>query len=148
MARPRKEIDKKTFEKLCGLQCTLEETCDFLEVTDKTLRAWCRRTYRGSFSEVYKMYSAKGKIALRRAQLQAAEKGNASLLIWLGRNWLGQAEAPAQRYAGEAAPDDGLSASLREVAEEIEAERERNPQTDSEAGRESGSAERENGNDQ
>jgi hypothetical protein len=25
MARPRKEIDQKQFENLCGLQCTLEE---------------------------------------------------------------------------------------------------------------------------
>ena len=128
MARPRKEIDKRTFEKLCGLQCTLEEICDFLDVTDKTLRAWCKRTYREGFSESYKKYSANGKIALRRAQMQAAEKGNARLLIWLGRNWLGQSETPTQKYDGEKIADDGLSASLREVAEEIEAERERNPQ--------------------
>ena len=25
MGRPKKEIDKKIFENLCGLQCTLEE---------------------------------------------------------------------------------------------------------------------------
>lgn len=38
MARPLKEIDKKQFENLCGLQCTLEEICGFFDVTDKTWR--------------------------------------------------------------------------------------------------------------
>ena len=36
MARPHKEIDQKSFENLCGLQCTLEEICGFFDVTDKT----------------------------------------------------------------------------------------------------------------
>ena len=36
MARPKKEIDQKQFENLCGLQCTLEEICGWFDVTDKT----------------------------------------------------------------------------------------------------------------
>ena len=32
-----KEIDKKQFENLCGLQCTKSEICSFFGVTDKTL---------------------------------------------------------------------------------------------------------------
>lgn len=39
MARPKKEIDQKQFEALCGLQCTLLEICDALDVSDKTLPA-------------------------------------------------------------------------------------------------------------
>lgn len=53
MARPRKEIDQKQFENLCGLQCTLEEICGWFDVTDKTLDSWCKRTYNASFSEVF-----------------------------------------------------------------------------------------------
>lgn len=34
MARPRKEIDQKNFESLCGLQCTKEEICGCFDVTD------------------------------------------------------------------------------------------------------------------
>ena len=48
MARPRKEIDQKQFENLCGLQCTLEEICGWFDVTDKTLDSWCKRNYRGA----------------------------------------------------------------------------------------------------
>ena len=34
MARPKKEIDQKQFEALCGLQCTLLEICDALDVSE------------------------------------------------------------------------------------------------------------------
>ena len=30
MGRPKKEIDQRQFENLCGLQCTQEEICGFL----------------------------------------------------------------------------------------------------------------------
>ena len=34
MARPRKEINKTEFEKLCGLQCTLEEIAGMCSVSN------------------------------------------------------------------------------------------------------------------
>lgn len=91
MARPRKEIDQKIFENLCGIQCSEKEICEVLEVTDKTLSAWCKRTYNESFSEVRDKKQAKGKIALRRYQLELAKK-NATMAIWLGKQWLGQTD--------------------------------------------------------
>ena len=99
MARPRKEIDQNTFEKLCGIQCTKEELCGFFDVTDKTLDAWSKRTYNTSFSEVYKKYSANGKMSLRRMQFKIAEK-NASMAIWLGKQYLGQREPEAEIKVG------------------------------------------------
>ena len=35
---------------------------------------------------------SEGKISLRRYQFRQAEKGNASLLIWLGKQYLGQTD--------------------------------------------------------
>lgn len=89
MARPRKEIDQKNFESLCGLQCTKEEICSFFDVTDKTLESWCKRTYKAGFSEIFKQKRGKGKISLRRNQFRLAEK-NANMAIWLGKQYLGQ----------------------------------------------------------
>lgn len=89
MARPRKEIDQKNFESLCGLQCTKEEICGFFDVTDKTLENWCKRTYKAGFSEVFRQKRGKGKISLRRNQFHLAEK-NANMAIWLGKQYLGQ----------------------------------------------------------
>lgn len=93
MARPLKEIDKKAFENLCGLQCTKEEICSFFEVSDKTLERWCKRTYKAGFSEVFRQKRGKGKISLRRAQFKLAEK-NASMAIFLGKQYLGQRDQP------------------------------------------------------
>lgn len=89
MARPRKEIDKKQFENLCGLQCTKEEICAWFDVTDKTLDAWCKRTYKQSFSVIFSQKRGKGKISLRRSQFRLAEK-NANMAIWLGKQYLEQ----------------------------------------------------------
>ena len=100
MARPQKEIDKKAFENLCGLQCTKEEICAWFELTDKTLERWCKRTYKAGFSEVFRQKRGKGKISLRRAQFRLAEK-NASMAIFLGKQYLGQLEQPAPDRTSE-----------------------------------------------
>ena len=92
MARPRKEIDQKQFENICGLQCTLEEICGWFDVTDKTLDGWCKRTYHASFSEVFKQKRGAGKISLRRSQWRLAEK-NATMAIFLGKQFLGQRDS-------------------------------------------------------
>ena len=92
MARPRKEIDKEEFEKLCALQCTYTEICAWFDVTDKTLNTWCKRVYDMSFSEIFAIKREKGKISLRRSQFQLAQK-NAPMAIFLGKNYLGQRDS-------------------------------------------------------
>lgn len=102
MARPCKEIDQETFEKLCGLQCTRDEICGWFDVTPKTLYAWVKRTYHEDFSTLYNKKSCRGKTSLRRAQFRLAEK-NASMAIWLGKQYLGQKE-----FQNMESDDDGV----------------------------------------
>ena len=83
------KIDKKQFENLCGLQCTINEVCDFFDVEDDTLNSWCKKTYGTTFSEVFKLKRGKGQISLRRMQWKLAEK-NAAMAIFLGKQYLGQ----------------------------------------------------------
>ena len=92
MARPRKEIDQKQFENLCGLQCTLEEICGWFDVCSDTLETWCKRTYKRGFSEVFAQKRGAGKISLRRGQWRLAEK-NATMAIFLGKQFLGQRDS-------------------------------------------------------
>lgn len=115
MARPRKEIDQKQFENLCGLQCTLEEICGWFGVTDKTLNSWCKRTYSESFSEVFRQKRSTGKISLRRSQWRLAEK-NANMAIWLGKQYLGQKDIVEVGVEKDNVQEDALSESLRELA--------------------------------
>lgn len=92
MARPIKNIDKNTFEQLCAIQCTQQEICDVLNIDHKTLTAWCKRTYNNDYSQVYKQYSSKGKMTLRRYQFKLAEKYPA-MAIFLGKQMLGQKDS-------------------------------------------------------
>lgn len=90
--RPIIDIDKNQFEKLCFLQCTEEEIAGFFDCSIDTINNYCKRTYDMTFSDVYKKKSSKGKISLRRSQFKIAEK-NATMAIWLGKQYLGQIDA-------------------------------------------------------
>lgn len=118
--RPRKEIDQKQFENLCGLQCTEEEICGWFGVTDKTLNSWCKRTYSESFSEVFRQKRSTGKISLRRSQWKLAEK-NANMAIWLGKQYLGQRDQVEIEAKAEIV-EDSLSRSLRELSENLDSD--------------------------
>lgn len=91
--RPVKEISKKQFENLCAIQCTIGEICAVLDVTDKTLTAWCKRTYKQSFSEIFGIKRLSGHASLRRTQFEHAMK-NPAMAMFLGKNWLGQRDNP------------------------------------------------------
>ena len=121
VGRPKKDIDQKQFESLCGLQCTLEEICGWFGVCSDTLETWCKRTYKMNFSEVFKQKRGTGKISLRRSQWRLAEK-NANMAIWLGKQYLGQKDQVETTIAEGTVQDDGLSASLRELARSLKSD--------------------------
>ena len=82
-------IDQVQFEELCRIQCTRDEICSVLRVTDKTLNEWCNTTYGADFSVVFAQKRKDGKASLRRMQWKLAEK-NATMGIWLGKQYLDQ----------------------------------------------------------
>lgn len=88
--RKKLSFDKDTFEKLCGIQCTKDEICEFLGgIDEKTLTRMCEDEYGVGFKEIYQKKSAQGKISLRRAQFKIANT-NATMAIFLGKQYLGQ----------------------------------------------------------
>lgn len=101
MARPRIEIDGDQFRKLCGIQCTLSEIASWFKCSEDTIENWCKREFKKGFSEMYKTFSADGKISLRRTQFRMAEH-NVSMAIWLGKQYLGQREAQDIQIAPDA----------------------------------------------
>lgn len=121
MARPQKELDTEQFEKLCALQCTEEEICGWFSITDKTLDAWCKRTYGRSYSEVYAEKRGLGKISLRRMQWHLAEK-NASMAIFLGKNYLGQKDSVEYEDRESIARLDAILNGMKNNAVKSEAE--------------------------
>ena len=104
--RPLKQFDKKAFADLVSMGCDQDEICWFFrDSTGKvanrdTLSRWCKREFGVNFQE----YSAQNKlmglkIQLRKYQLDLAKK-NASMAIWLGKQYLGQREPEAEIKVG------------------------------------------------
>lgn len=99
MARPRIEIDKEQFQKLCAIQCTEEEIASWFRCSVDTIERFCKREFKMSFAESFKTWSADGKISLRRTQFRMAET-NCSMAIWLGKQYLGQKDQQDIQISG------------------------------------------------
>lgn len=100
MGRPAIEIDQSVFENLCKIQCTEEEIAGVFDCSIDTINRWCKKTYGCTFADIYKKKSAAGKMSLRRWQFDTAKRGNATMQIWLGRQYLGQAERQEVEQTG------------------------------------------------
>jgi DNA-binding CsgD family transcriptional regulator len=77
-------IDEKLVEECARLHCTMEEIASLCGCSVDTLE--------NHFSEIIAKGRMGGKKSLRRLQFSKAEEGNVTMLIWLGRHYLGQNE--------------------------------------------------------
>ena len=82
MGRPKLNIDPVVVEKLASIHCTMNEIASVVGCSVDTLE--------NRFSEIIKTGRNKGKASLRRLQWATAEKGNAVMQIWLGKQLLDQ----------------------------------------------------------
>ena len=105
---PSKPMTDKDFEQLVGMiriQCTRDEICNILNMSEDTLnRRIAERGIEGvqNFAALYKKHQGEGHASLRRAQWKAAQDGNPTMLVWLGKQVLGQRDK--QELSG---PDGG-----------------------------------------
>jgi len=86
LGRPKKFVDLELVEKLAHIQCTQTEIAATLGVSVDTL---ARNKH---FAEIYKRGSEGGRKSLRRMQFESASKGNITMQIWLGKQYLKQSD--------------------------------------------------------
>lgn len=91
MGRPKKVIDYDMVLDLASIFCTQEEIATILGVSRKTLNN------DKLFTQTYKKGIENAKSSLRRTQFKLAQKGNVTMAIWLGKQYLGQRE-PKQEF--------------------------------------------------
>jgi len=84
MARPKLDIDGELVQKFAQLGCTGEEIANYFGCSTDTIE----RRFAG---EVRKGRSNL-RMSLRQWQLKSAERGNVAMMIWLGKQMLGQVE--------------------------------------------------------
>ena len=84
MGRPLAQIDPKIVAVMASVGCTNTEIADYFGVNETTIRK--------RFSEILIKERAGEKKKLRTLQWKAAKAGNATMLIWLGKQKLGQTD--------------------------------------------------------
>jgi len=93
MAPPRIELDLELVEKLAGIGCTMIEIAAVCKCSVDTLERRC--------ADVIIKGRESAKASLRRMQWKKAEKGNTTMLIWLGKNMLGKRYKNYYEHSGK-----------------------------------------------
>ena len=81
------EAGVETIKSLASIQCTDEEIASVLGCSVDLLT---NKNNRDVFTEAKEAGQYSGKASLRRMQFKTAEAGNATMQIWLGKQYLGQ----------------------------------------------------------
>lgn len=84
MAQRPADIDEARVEELIRDGASINEIGHLLNVDDATITRRCRK--------LIDKVRAERRVALRKLQWASAASGNAALLIWLGKNELGQSD--------------------------------------------------------
>lgn len=106
MGRPKIPIDESLVERLAMIHCPNVEIAAAVGCSVDTLT--------DRFSELLEKGRSKGKASLRRQQWEAAMKGNVVMMIWLGKQLLGQSDKIESKVETNSATDNEL-ARLREL---------------------------------
>ncbi len=96
VGRNKTVVPEEEFYKLAALHSSWKELSDWFGVPVGTLR--------DNFADIYEKATTETKQKLRRAQLDLAMKGDRVMLIWLGKNILGQAETPVSSESSQVLP--------------------------------------------
>ena len=120
MGAPLKSIDFDEFQRLCNMQCTCSELAAWFDMDEDTLQARIKEYYGETFSVVKAKYMEGGKASLRRVQWhKAIEDKNVVMMIWLGKQILGQSDKRDDIITDkrlETTPSDVIEAFLRDQA--------------------------------
>lgn len=92
MAPQKIIIDFEQLRKCCEVQCTLQECAAILGCSEDTVERRVNEEYGILFKEFFKKHSSGGRASLRRQQFAAAKDGSVPMMIWLGKQYLGQKE--------------------------------------------------------
>jgi hypothetical protein len=94
LGRGKAIIDLEQVTQLYAIGCTDEDVAGVLGVSLRTIE---RRNKQKAFREAKREGTALGKSSVRRSQFEnATQNNNATMQIWLGKQWLGQKQHPVE----------------------------------------------------
>lgn len=87
-----------------------------MDVSEKTISNWCQETYGKNFQEAYERLSQNGRASLRRNQFELSKK-NATMAIFLGKQYLGQKDIPEESTEETISKVQDIIVSIKRTAE-------------------------------
>ena len=106
--RPRIEISVEEVEKLAQIGATIREMACFFGVDTNTID---RRLQEPQYRDAINHGDGNLNIGLRRKQVEMALRGDRTMLIWLGKQRLGQTDKVLNAITGADTTEGGTSAS-------------------------------------
>ncbi len=92
LGAPEKEFNWKLLDSVLQFGARLIDCSDMLELSDDTIQRRIKKEHDCTFSEYRNRKMSKMRMKLLQKQYDVAMKGNVSMLIWLGKNHLGQSD--------------------------------------------------------
>jgi len=108
--QPKKLLDTEQLHQLASIHCTMAEIAAVMKCSVDHL-------YKPEYFEIIENGRESGRCSLRRLQWASAQKGNTGMLIWLGKQLLGQKDQNQLTVADERAELSKLSDE--EIAERL-----------------------------
>lgn len=108
--RPKANIDWDKVGKLLNAQCNAVGIASVLGISTDTLYLRCQEDNKMEFTAFSELKKSEGKELLRAKQYQIAMTGDKTMLVWLGKQYLGQSDKTE------------VSASLNMTADTIKSE--------------------------
>jgi hypothetical protein len=95
LAGPKAHLDLKQVEAAASIGCTREEIAVLLGVSSKTIQR------RAEAVAAIAIGQARMRSSLRRMQWAKAKEGNVTMMIWLGKQLLGQKDRVEETHREE-----------------------------------------------
>lgn len=111
--RPRKELDWAKVDKLCTFWATEVEIAAWFGCSIDVINRRCKELYGKTFAEYSQEKRLAANAPLRKRQRALALEGNPTMLIWLGKQRLGQRDKQSVEHSGpEGGPIEVKAADL------------------------------------
>lgn len=92
VGRPEKEFNWEVLDAILQYGASKLDCAELTGVSEDTIDRRIKEEHGKNFSEYREAKKSKMRMKLRQKQFEMALKGNVPLLIWLGKNELGQSD--------------------------------------------------------
>jgi len=102
VGRPQKEMDWKLIDSILQFGARLVDCSEICEMSDDSIQRRIKEEFGLTFSEYREKKMSRIRMKLLQKQYDVAMAGNPAMLIWLGKNLLGQSDKTEVKASTEA----------------------------------------------